>query len=176
MAARSHQTAELERGAHRSSDDGVCVMELASILAGERFTDRPRAVCPLVAGYLRALNDALGDAERRALIPYASAAVGTAADAGTRRRRLEWCRRELEAIDLRRSWIRRMLAPAPAVPSPSAPGMVLERFGADVLLALQRGVRPWPPRALALADELIAIRPVRAGAAGRRGARGRAPA
>lgn len=146
------------------------------MLAGERFTDRPGAVCPLIAGYLRALNDALGDAERRVLVPFASAAVGTVTDAGTRQRRLEWCRRELEAIDVGRSWIRRMLAPHPAVPSPSAAGMVLERFGADVLVALQRSARPWRPRALTLADELIAIRPVRAPALGRRAGPRRAPA
>src|SRR4051812_26458069 len=106
MGPRSHQTARLERGAHHSAEHGVCVMELASMLAGEHFTDRPRAVCPLIAGYLRALNDALGDAERQVLIPFASAAVWTIADAGTRQRRLEWCRRELEAIDVGRSWIR----------------------------------------------------------------------
>jgi hypothetical protein len=176
MSPRSHQTVQLARGAHHSPEHGVCVMELASMLAGERFTDRPLSVCPLIAGYLRALNDTLGDAERRVLIPYASAAVGTATDAGTRQRRLEWCRRELEAIDISRSWTRRMLAPAPSVPSASAPGTVLERFGADVLLALKRSARPWRPRALALADELMAIRPVDARAGRRRGHRRPAPA
>jgi hypothetical protein len=176
MHPRSHQTVHLKRGAHRSPEHGVCVMELASMLAGERFTDRPRSVCPVIAGYLRALNDALSDAERRALIPYASSAVGTATDAGTRQRRLEWCRRELEAIDIRRSWIRRMVAPLPAVPSPSAAGMVLEHFGADVFAALHRGARQWRPRALALADELLAIRPARLPARGRRDGRRPAPA
>ena len=33
----SHQTVRLARGKHSSPRDGVCVMELASMLAGEQF-------------------------------------------------------------------------------------------------------------------------------------------
>jgi hypothetical protein len=37
----------------------MCATELASVLAGEPFSDRPRAVCPVIAGCVRAAEDAL---------------------------------------------------------------------------------------------------------------------
>jgi hypothetical protein len=55
----------------------MCVMELASMLAGERFSDHPRAVCPTISALLRAYNDALGERERQELYRFASEAVGT---------------------------------------------------------------------------------------------------
>ena len=39
----------LSRGKHRSSRRGACFMEMASYLAGERWTDHPRCTHPLVA-------------------------------------------------------------------------------------------------------------------------------
>jgi hypothetical protein len=35
----------LDPGAHRSPSDGVCLLELASLIAREPFSDRPRCVC-----------------------------------------------------------------------------------------------------------------------------------
>lgn len=67
------------------------------MLAGERFTDRPRCVDPVLAAYLRAFNDRLGDRERQRLLPYAAAAVGTRTDRPSTRRRLDLC---LEAAGL----------------------------------------------------------------------------
>jgi hypothetical protein len=63
-------------------------MELASMLAGEPFSDRPHAVCPVVAGFLRSYNDGLDDDRRQDLYRYASRAVGTRAsrEVATRRR------------------------------------------------------------------------------------------
>ena len=80
MAQRfvTYQTVRIKRGAHGSPDQGACVMELASMLAGERFSDRPRAVCPVIAAFLRTYNDALNDEQRQDLYPIASAVVGTA--------------------------------------------------------------------------------------------------
>jgi hypothetical protein len=40
MSPVSHQTIKLSKGKHRAPEDGACVMELASMLAGESFTDR----------------------------------------------------------------------------------------------------------------------------------------
>jgi hypothetical protein len=51
-AVASYQTVRLSAGRHRSPDDGACVMELASMLAGEPFSDRPATVCPVIAGFL----------------------------------------------------------------------------------------------------------------------------
>jgi hypothetical protein len=66
-------------------------MELASMLAGEPFSDRPRCVDPVIAAYLRAFNDRLGHVERQRLYPYAAAAVGTTAGRAARRRRRDRC-------------------------------------------------------------------------------------
>jgi hypothetical protein len=67
----------LEPGRHRSPDDGVCVVELASVIGGERFTDRPRCVDPVIGSFLRSWNDGVGYADRQRLEPYASLVVDT---------------------------------------------------------------------------------------------------
>jgi hypothetical protein len=81
------QTVRLSAGCHFDADDGVCVMELASMLAEEPFTDHPRCVSKLLAALLRGYNDALDDERRQALLPYASASVGTARGSAAERRR-----------------------------------------------------------------------------------------
>jgi hypothetical protein len=55
----------------------MCVVELASTLAGGRFTDRPASVCPSVAALLRVYNDKIDDRRRQDLYRYASECVGT---------------------------------------------------------------------------------------------------
>jgi hypothetical protein len=55
-------------------------MELASMLAGERFSDRPASVCPIIGALLRAHNDTLDDERRSDLYRYAAEAVGTRGD------------------------------------------------------------------------------------------------
>ncbi len=78
----------LAPGSHSSPREGVCVVELASLLGGETFSDRPRCVCRVIAAYLRALNDRLAHADRQRLRPYATLAVyDRAGHPGTRRRR-----------------------------------------------------------------------------------------
>ena len=72
-----HVSVRLEPGSHRSPDDGVCVVELASMVGGEPFTDRPDCVDPVIASFLRAWNDGVGYADRQRIEPYASRVVGT---------------------------------------------------------------------------------------------------
>ncbi|HEX8855031.1 MAG TPA: hypothetical protein VF752_05470 [Thermoleophilaceae bacterium] len=91
MSPTNHQTVRLSRGSHTSPNDGVCVMELASMLAGERFSDHPRSVCPVIATVLRAYNDAIDDERRRDLYPLAADAVGTRGSRAERRQRLKMC-------------------------------------------------------------------------------------
>jgi hypothetical protein len=79
MREPSFQTMKLARGKHSTPGHGACVMELASMLAGERFSDRPRSVSPVIAAFLRGYNDLLDDRRRQDLLRYASEAVGTAA-------------------------------------------------------------------------------------------------
>ena len=96
----------LAPGAHGSPGDGVCVVELASLIANEEFSDRPRCVCPVVGSFLRGLNDRAAHAERQRLVPYAPRIVGSRAGRSiTRRRRdmcLEWAGANLQGGAARR--------------------------------------------------------------------------
>ena len=147
----SHQTATLSRGKHTSARSGACVMELASMLAGEEFTDRPASVCPVVAAFLRAYNDAVDDRRRQDLYRYASAAVGTRAPADVIRRRASRCLDEMRA--LRRWPLATLIAPR-ALPD-TVPGM--ERLAGRLARELQRSGIGSHDRALARVDELLEI-------------------
>jgi hypothetical protein len=61
----------LEPGTHSSPRDGVCVVELASLLGGEEFSDRPDCVDEVLAAFLRSWNDRAAHADRQRLFPYA---------------------------------------------------------------------------------------------------------
>jgi hypothetical protein len=50
-------------------------MDLASMLAGEPFSDRPACACPVTAGLLRAYNDAVDDRRRQTLYGVAAEVV-----------------------------------------------------------------------------------------------------
>src|SRR5258705_13418563 len=82
----TYQNVRLCRGAHRSPVDGACVMELVSMLAGERFTDRPQTACPVIGAFLRAYNDIVCSAHRQDLLECAAGVVDT------RRREVESAR------------------------------------------------------------------------------------
>ena len=56
----------LSRGKHRNPRKGACFMEMASFLAGERWSDHPRCTHPLLASVARLTNDLTSDAERTA--------------------------------------------------------------------------------------------------------------
>jgi hypothetical protein len=81
------QTATLREGRHRSPAAGVCVMELASMVAGERFSDHPACVSPVIAGFLRGYNDAVGSRRRPELKRFAVECLGTVAGRDVERRR-----------------------------------------------------------------------------------------
>jgi hypothetical protein len=49
------------------------------MLAGERYSDRPRCACPALVAFLRGYNDGLDDAHRQDLIALAPELVGTRA-------------------------------------------------------------------------------------------------
>ena len=91
MSPASFQTVHLARGRHQSPDQGACVMELASMLADEPFSDHPRSVCPVMAAFLRAYNDGLPDDRRQDLYEYAAKVVGTASGRRVRRARARHC-------------------------------------------------------------------------------------
>jgi hypothetical protein len=60
------------------------------MIGGEKFTDRPKCVCPVIGSYLRCWNDHAGYADRQLLHPYASRVVGTGGH-----RRISRIRRDL---------------------------------------------------------------------------------
>ena len=99
MSESTLQTVRLSRGAHASPARGACVMELASMLAGERFTDRPGSVCPVIGGFLRSYNDLLPPAELQQLYPIAARVVGSASARRVRRRRARRLREWAKATD-----------------------------------------------------------------------------
>jgi hypothetical protein len=66
----------LSRGKHRSPRKGACFMELASYLAGERWSDHPRCTHPLLAAMAREVNDNVGDVARLRLAPLIPDVIG----------------------------------------------------------------------------------------------------
>ncbi len=72
----------LAKGAHARPEDGACLMEYVSILAGEKFSDRPGCTHPVLATVARNVNDRLADADRHLLVPLIGRLFGTA-EAGT---------------------------------------------------------------------------------------------
>ncbi|HXI16861.1 MAG TPA: hypothetical protein VNM48_10845 [Chloroflexota bacterium] len=66
-------------GSHTSINDGGCAMEWAAWVAGEKHSDRPACVSPVIAAFGRAWNDALPtDADRdRLLKPLVPLLIGT---------------------------------------------------------------------------------------------------
>jgi hypothetical protein len=66
----------LARGKHRSPRQGACFMEMASFLAGERWSDHPACTHPLLATLARLVNDNTPDDERQHLTPLIPSVIG----------------------------------------------------------------------------------------------------
>jgi hypothetical protein len=129
-------------------------MELASLLAGEAFSDRPRCASRVVSALLRACNDAWDDGRRQALIPYAADVVGSAADRETELARARRCLGELAAARPALPRLRRLRLRS--LPEASLNLGQLDRVAFELVSALER-VDPDPARRLlALVDELLA--------------------
>jgi hypothetical protein len=133
MHEPTHQTVRLERGKHHHPADGVCVMELASMLGREPFTDHPASVCPVIGAVLRAYNDTIDDERRQDLYRFASLAVGTRGSRTVQERRIERCREWVaNAQRNRRRGLRAVLSPTPLLPdvsdSPDTVGTAVARL------------------------------------------------
>jgi hypothetical protein len=68
--ARQEKRATLSAGQHLTSEDGVCLMELVSIAAHERWSDHPSCTHPLLAHLARRANDATSDLNRAGLAGF----------------------------------------------------------------------------------------------------------
>lgn len=66
----------LSAGRHRNPRKGACFMEMASYLAGERWSDHPACTQPLLAAMAREINDRVGDSVRQDLMPLIPSVVG----------------------------------------------------------------------------------------------------
>ena len=79
----------LRHGAHPSREDGMCAMEMVAWLAGERHSDEPECSCPVIASFVRAVNDGLpsDDTRDQLLRPLVPRFVNTRGSAADQRRR-----------------------------------------------------------------------------------------
>jgi hypothetical protein len=156
MSQVSHQTVRLSQGKHRDPDHGACVMELASMLAGEPFSDRPRCVDPVIAGFLRTYNDGIDDRRRQDLYPLAAEVVGTRAVAGVQAERARMC---LGWAQARHGAQRRLLPRRPLLPDgrlgDDAAGTLAGRVA--VKQACRRRAEGAHEAALRFVRELIAV-------------------
>ena len=153
MARVTYQTVKLSKGRHSAPEEGACVMELASMLAGEPFSDHPVSVCPVIGSCLRAYNDWIDDDRRQDLYRYASRVVGTRAPQEIQRARADrviaWvgeaARRRWTRFLLVRGMFALMLWPQP------------DDLGSRMVQAVARRRRGSHEEVLGLIDELIGI-------------------
>ncbi len=66
----------LSRGKHRRPAKGACVMEYASYLAGEKWSDHPSCTHPLLAELARQVNDFISDATRQSFVEFVPDMIG----------------------------------------------------------------------------------------------------
>jgi hypothetical protein len=151
------QTVELKRGKHRSPDDGACVMELVSMIAGEEFTDRPATACPVIASFLRAYNDHCTAQHRQDLYELAALVVDTCADAETEQARLR------QIVDTA-AGMRRCFHRPRRLPEQTA-GPAAERLTMRAAVRLTRCHGAGHAATLALVRDLAAMAPADAPAA-----------
>lgn len=84
------------KGSHPSIDDGGCVMEIVSYVAGEPWSDNPACSCPVLGAFMRAWDDGMPDDETRTrvLAPFIVRLVGSKSSRAVERRRadlaLDW--------------------------------------------------------------------------------------
>lgn len=129
----------LDSGSHLDETDGACLMEFASVLAGERFSDRPHCSDPVLADLVRAVNDEMSTDGRQQLAMtapiiiglvgddrIAPAVVAAAADVAlTRTPPSRWSAWRLRGQERRAR--ARLARESP--PEPSSPGSALRRLG-----------------------------------------------
>jgi hypothetical protein len=156
MPPISYQTVRLGRGRHSSPEHGACVMELASMLAGEGFSDHPRSVSRPIASFLRGYNDLVDDRRRADLYRYAALTVGTVSSPAVEDARVArllawgdelWAQRASRSL-LERMRFRRALQERSDDPEPA---------GTYAVHAVGKVREDTHRAALALVDELIAM-------------------
>ena len=69
----------LMAGKHESAKGGLCAMEMVAFMERLPHSDSPPCTCPVIAAFVRGVNDLLPDERRNELLPYLSRLVGTVA-------------------------------------------------------------------------------------------------
>ena len=155
MSPVSYQTIKLSKGKHTDPEDGACVMELASMLAGEPFTDHPASVCPIIGSFLRSYNDSIDAERRQSLYEYASKVVGSRGRSATRQARAarlaEWAD---EMQRSRRMWFL-VGSPLRAIRRLRRPP--IDAIGPYAVHSIPKHTDSTHASALALIDELLEI-------------------
>ena len=153
MAPVTHQTIKLSKGKHTSEEHGACVMELASMLADEPFSDHPASVCPVIGSLLRAYNDWIDDHRRQDLYAYAARVVDSRGSMQLERERAEFVTAWM-AKPGRRRWTRLLLPARLRAVSPKPP---LDVLGASAVRSLSAHDDRTHAKMLALIDKLLAM-------------------
>ena len=83
-------TIVLKSGGHINPSAGLCFMEAVAYFAGEKHSDHPACVSPIIGAFLRRWNDDLDNIGRQMLKPYITKVIGTAGN---------------KEIDQRRGWM-----------------------------------------------------------------------
>lgn len=78
----------LSPGKHRSPRSGGCFMEIASFLAGDRWSDHPKCTDPALAELCRCVNDVVPDSARSRLSLLIPSVIGTGDRTGADRVRI----------------------------------------------------------------------------------------
>src|SRR4051794_1929418 len=144
MTVARYQVVRLDRGRHSSPATGVCVMELASMVAHEPFSDRSPSISPTIGAFLRTYNDGLADERRQDLYAVAAVIVGSVRGRATERLRINAC---LEFA----------LAHGSGLPSPRASLAMATPEPAGAWAAMTALESEAHDDALALLDTLVAL-------------------
>jgi hypothetical protein len=153
MGPVTYQTIKLSKGKHTSHEHGACVIELASMLADEPFSDHPASVCPVIAAVLRAYNDSIDDRRRQDLYAYAAKIVGSRGSKELEGRRVEQVTAWMAKPNARR-WTRFLLPARLRAMSPKPP---LDVLGASAVRSLSSHDDRTHAKMLALIDALLAM-------------------
>lgn len=129
-------------------------MELASMISGEPFTDHPRSVCPVIASFLRAYNDAIDDRRRQDLYRFAALAVGTRESWVIEQLRIQRCREWAAEMWQARPWPLRLFR---RLDLTGGPGAEVQAGARSAVTAIGRHTDQSHAKALALVEELCAM-------------------
>lgn len=76
------KTFQFGSGSHPTREAGMCIMEAVAYVAGKEHSDAPYCACPVIAAFLRVMNDNVPDDRRGALLSdFVFRLVGTKATA-----------------------------------------------------------------------------------------------